>query len=76
MSSMFALMQPYAWNAREYLRKLLVGKEVKFVVEYKVPNSGREYGSVWVASDGQNVTDKLLNEGLVEVRQVGARPSE
>lgn len=69
-------MQPYAWNAREFLRKLLVGKEVKFVVDYKAPNSGREYGFVWVASDGQNVTDMLLNEGLVEVRQAGARPSE
>ena len=29
--------EPFAWNAREYLRKKLVGKEVSFRVEYKLP---------------------------------------
>ena len=51
-----------------------MGKEVKFVVEHKTAN--REYGNVWLAADGHNVIDLMLNEGLVEVRQVGARPSE
>ena len=37
--------QPFAWEAREFLRKQLVGKEVMFAVDYKVPSSGREYGS-------------------------------
>ena len=73
--SFLFLLQPYAWAAREFLRKMLVGKDIHFVVDYKVPNSGREYGSVWL-SDGRNVTDVLLSEGLVEVRQAGARPSE
>ena len=54
---------------------MLVGKEIHFVVDYKVPSSGREYGSIWL-SDGRNVTDVLLSEGLVEVRQAGARPTE
>ena len=67
-------MQPYAWEAREFLRKLLIGKEVKFTVEHKTTN--REYGTIWTASDGRNVADLLLSEGLVEVRQAGARPSE
>ena len=67
-------MQPYAWEAREFLRKLVVGKEVKFVVEHKTTN--REYGVVWVAADGCNLADETLKEGLVEVRQAGARPSE
>ena len=55
---------------------MLVGKEVKFVVEHTNKSSNRDYGSVWVATDGRNVTDLLLNKGLVEVRQAGARPSE
>ena len=70
------LLQPYAWEAREFLRKLLVGKEVKFVVEYKPATGSREYGCVWISSDGRNVTDLMLSEGLVEVRQAGVRPSE
>jgi staphylococcal nuclease domain-containing protein 1 len=68
--------EPYAWEAREFLRKILVGKEVRFVVEHANKASNREYGSIWVAADGRNVTDLLLNEGVVEVRQAGVRPSE
>ena len=43
----------------------------------QVPSSGREYGSVWLKVDGQpqNVTDTLVSEGMVEVRQTG-RTSE
>lgn len=68
---------PFAWEAREFLRKLLIGKDIMFSVEYKVQTSGREYGSVWLSVSGepQNVTDMLVSEGLVEVRQTG-RPSE
>ena len=44
------------------------------MVEHKTTN--REYSSVWVAADGCNVADLMLNEGLVEVRQAGVRPSE
>lgn len=40
--------EPYAWEAREFLRKKLVGKEVVFTVEYKVPSTGREYGFLYL----------------------------
>lgn len=40
--------EPFAWEAREFLRKKLVGKEVVFTVEYKVPSSGREYGFLFL----------------------------
>ena len=53
---------------------MLVGKEIKFVVEHKAPS--REYGTIWTPSDGRNLADVMLSEGLVEVRQAGARPSE
>lgn len=71
------LLQPYAWESREHLRKLVVGKEVMFAVEYKVQTSGREYGFVWVNVDGQtvNATDSMISSGLAEVRQ-GGRQSE
>lgn len=66
--------EPFAWEAREFLRKKLVGKEVIFTAE-KPPNSAtREYGSVWAGKDpskDENVTDSLLAEGLVKVRDGG-----
>ena len=70
-------MQPFAWQSREYLRKLLVGKEVKFAIEYKVPASGREYGTVWLKIDGEpvNVNNKVVMEGWAEVRS-GGKSSE
>ena len=47
ITSLF-LFQPFAWEAREFLRKKLIGKEVAFYLEYKVPGSGREYGAVYL----------------------------
>lgn len=44
----FVVFQPFAWEAREYLRKKLIGKEVAFVIEYTVPGTGREYGCVYL----------------------------
>jgi hypothetical protein len=43
------MLQPFAWESREFLRKKLIGKEVSFTVEYKVP-SGREFGTVFLGS--------------------------
>lgn len=66
--------EPYAWEAREFLRKKLVGKEVIFTAE-KPPNSAtREYGYVWTGKDptkDENVTEALLAEGLAKVREGG-----
>ncbi|KAK3585672.1 hypothetical protein CHS0354_020238 [Potamilus streckersoni] len=70
--------EPYAWEAREFLRKKLVGKEVAFTVEYKAPGSGREYGVVYLGKDttGENMTEAIVNEGLVEVRRMGLRADD
>ncbi|KAJ2954463.1 hypothetical protein O0L34_g2739 [Tuta absoluta] len=66
--------EPFAWEAREYLRKKLVGKEVIFTAE-KPPNSAtREYGQVWAGKDptkSENVTEGLLAEGFAKVREGG-----
>lgn len=69
--------EPYAWEAREFLRKLLGGKEVMFDVQH-TPSSGWEYGTIWVNVGGEpkNVTDMLVSEGLVEVRQAGIKQTE
>ena len=49
--------EPYAWEAREFLRKKLVGKEVVFTVEYKVPASGREYGFLYLGKGSFNLSE-------------------
>jgi len=62
--------EPWAWEAREFVRKKLIGKDVWFSVEYKVP-SGREYGVVVLGKDpesGENITEALVSEGLASVR--------
>lgn len=71
--------EPYAWEAREFLRKKLVGKDVTFTIEYKVPGGpGREYGCIFLGKDtsGENISELLVSEGLVEVRRVGMKQNE
>ncbi|RWS27604.1 staphylococcal nuclease domain-containing protein 1-like protein [Leptotrombidium deliense] len=63
--------EPYAWEAREFLRKLLIGKEVTFRYEYTIPTTipnakARECGHLFV-NDNENVADKLVSEGLAKV---------
>ena len=52
---------------------------MQFAVEYKV-DSGREYGTVWMSLPGstelKNISELLVSEGLVQVRQGNSRPSE
>ncbi|XP_066153595.1 staphylococcal nuclease domain-containing protein 1 [Euwallacea fornicatus] len=69
--------EPWAWEAREFLRKKLVGEEVLFTSE-KPPNTNREYGTVYLGKDintAENITDSLVSEGLVTVRREGVRPT-
>jgi staphylococcal nuclease domain-containing protein 1 len=72
--------EPCAWECREFLRKKLIGKDVQFSVEYKVPGTGKEYGSVFVKSpvtgELENITELLVAEGLVDVRQAGLKSEE
>lgn len=69
--------EPYAFLSREFVRKLVVGQEVAFIVLNSVPGSGsdgpREYGTVLLAPAGpgqpaRNLSHLLLAEGLARVR--------
>lgn len=67
--------EPYAWEAREFLRKKLIGENVWIIVE-KPPNTSREYGCIYLGKDtasGENVTESLVSEGLATVRREGIR---
>lgn len=67
--------EPYAWEAREFLRSKLIGEEVFFHSE-RPPNANRDYGTIYLGSDpatAPNVTELLVQEGLVSVRRDNAR---
>lgn len=55
--------EPYAYEAREYLRKKLIGKQVFFYTEHKIGD--REYGRIIV--DDEDIAEALLTEGLAEL---------
>ncbi|XP_049829315.1 staphylococcal nuclease domain-containing protein 1 [Schistocerca gregaria] len=67
--------EPYAWDAREFLRKKLIGEEVLFTLD-KTQNTSREYGCIYLGKDlstAENVTESLVAEGLASVRREGGR---
>ncbi|XP_055378713.1 staphylococcal nuclease domain-containing protein 1 [Condylostylus longicornis] len=58
--------EPWAWEAREFLREKLIGKDVTFTCE-KIANSAREYGNVFLGEE--NITESIVKAGLVSVRR-------
>ncbi|KAJ3100905.1 hypothetical protein HDU97_001845 [Phlyctochytrium planicorne] len=61
-----------AFEAREYLRKLLVGKEVAYKVEYTTSSNSRDFGAISLQPPGvdseTNVARLLVKTGLVKVK--------
>nr|XP_020182409.3 ribonuclease TUDOR 2-like [Aegilops tauschii subsp. strangulata] len=57
--------EPFAWESREYLRKLCVGKEVTFRVDYTAPNIGRVFGTVYLGD--KNVAYLVVAAGWERV---------
>ncbi|KAF9607540.1 hypothetical protein IFM89_036902 [Coptis chinensis] len=66
--------EPFAWESREYLRKLCIGKEVTFRVDYTVPSIGREFGSVFLGD--KNVALLVVSGGWAKVREQGQQKGE
>jgi len=60
--------EPFAWEAREFLRKMVVGKPV---LGHVVHTANREYGVLLLGEDPETAVDvarKLVEEGLAKVR--------
>ncbi|KCV71412.1 hypothetical protein H696_02359 [Fonticula alba] len=62
--------EPFAWEAREALRKLCVGRPAAIRVEYSLPN-GREFCTIFVGPnpDTDNLNAQYVETGFVKVRQ-------
>lgn len=66
---------PFAFQSREFLRNLTVGKPVKYTVAYTVPGSGREYGSAQL-QDGTELPDAAVKAGWLRVREDAGKKEE
>lgn len=70
-------MKPYAFEAREFLRKKLVGKEVCFVKD--VNSQAVDRGTLYLGKDtatGENINDAIVAAGLAEVRRLNKTTEE
>ncbi|KAG5944569.1 hypothetical protein E4U60_005837 [Claviceps pazoutovae] len=67
--------EPFAFQSREYLRNLVVGKPVQCTIQYTIPNSGREFGTVKL-KDGSELPDELIKSGWVKVREDAGRKED
>ncbi|KAL8230450.1 hypothetical protein R6Q57_000228 [Mikania cordata] len=59
---------PFAWDSREFLRKLCIGKDVVFRTEYTIPNFSREFCSVFIGTT--NVGNEVVTHGWAKVKEV------
>ncbi|CAD6250843.1 unnamed protein product [Miscanthus lutarioriparius] len=66
--------EPFAWESREFLRKLCIGKEVTFRVDYTAPNIGREFGTVYRGD--KNVAYSVVSAGWARVKEQGPKGGE
>lgn len=57
--------EPYAWEAREFLRKKLIGQDVSFITE-KSMNTNRTYGIVLLGK-GTFYTNSFINYVLYKI---------
>ncbi|KAK3367050.1 hypothetical protein B0T24DRAFT_651428 [Lasiosphaeria ovina] len=67
--------EPFAFQSREFLRNLTVGKQIKCTVLYTIPNSGREYGTA-VLQDKTEFPDESVKAGWLKVREDAGRKEE
>lgn len=67
--------EAFAFQSREYLRGLVLGKQIKCNVLYTIPQSGREYGTVQLP-DGTELPIDAVKAGWLRVREEAGRKEE
>ena len=55
--------EPFAFEAREFLREKIIGKKCEFHLEYNY--GGRDYGTLIV--NGENINQAIVGSGLAKV---------
>lgn len=67
--------EPFAFESRDALRKLVVGKHVQFLVLYQIPNTLRDYGIVFL-NDGRQLPEEMVKEGWLKLREDAGRKED
>ncbi|KAJ4375867.1 hypothetical protein N0V83_001145 [Neocucurbitaria cava] len=68
--------EPFAFESRDYLRRLLVGKVVRFQVLYKIPTgANREYGLI-VLPNKTILPEQAVAEGWLKLRDDAGRKED
>ena len=58
--------EPFGWESREFLRKMLIGQMVKFKVLYKVDAISRSFATLEL--NNKNIIHEMVSNGMVTVR--------
>lgn len=69
------IQQPFAFESREFLRRILVGKVVQFKVLYTIPTTKRDYGIISLPG-GLTLPDGAVAEGWVKLRDDADRKND
>ncbi|RKP10055.1 hypothetical protein THASP1DRAFT_22190 [Thamnocephalis sphaerospora] len=64
--------EPFAFESRDYLRRLLVGKDVFFQIGYTT-QGGREYGQIFIGNEAEPVNHACVRNGWCRVRDEAKR---
>lgn len=64
-----AYVQPFGWGSREFLRKLVLGQQVTFKVDYRVESISRDFGTITL--NGESVSRAVVREGWARVKTGG-----
>jgi len=64
-----------AFESRDALRELVVGKQIQFQVLYTIPNTKREYGIV-ILNDGRRLPEEMVKEGWLKLREDAGRKED
>ncbi|TVY52259.1 Staphylococcal nuclease domain-containing protein 1 [Lachnellula cervina] len=67
--------EQWAFESRDALRKMVVGKLVQFQVLYTIPNTKREYGVVFL-QDGRKLPEEMIGEGWLKLREDAGRKED
>ncbi|KAJ7251525.1 hypothetical protein B0H12DRAFT_1119396 [Mycena haematopus] len=68
--------EPWAYESREFLRALAVGKEISFISTHSLPNDEvtRDFGSAEIG--GHDLTTELLKNGWAKLKDIKREPTE
>ncbi len=55
--------EPFAWNSRDFLRQHVLGKVIKYTIDYK--NNERQYGQIYF--EGKNINLDLVKNGYAKI---------